>query len=343
MAVLVHLQIEGQLITDSPWFISLNNINGNFQVHTDKRQYFNGVNPYGVEVEVGKWLLSNNIQSRYGIYSKWGVQFNYTNFNHEDLGYTLNSLVFIEPLLKARRKWRFSFKAAAGIAYTSNPYEKVNNPHNLAYSSYLAFPLQASISGYYFINKQFAIKVLGSYRHLSNGGVKQPNLGINYLAYGVGLEYILQKYSVMPINTTKFYKEKRKRLDVLIGYSQKNDTLNSGSEAILNVLVNKSFEMSRNNGLTLGGMLEFQDDKSVEEVDGKVGLGAYLGNEFYIGDVRFGQQLGIYALRRKEAPNLLFQNYYLRYLIKEKWIIGANLKAHGINADYILLQIGFAI
>ncbi len=342
VAILVHFQVVGQLITDTPWFISLNSINGNFQVHTDKLQYFNGVKPYGFEVEIGKWLLLDNIQSRYGIYSKWGVQMNYTNFNHEDLGYTLNSIVFIEPLFKARGKWRFSIKGGAGIAYTNNPYDKVDNPHNLTYSSYFAFPLQVSLNGYFFVNKQFAFKIYGSYRHLSNGGIQQPNLGINYPAYGAGVEYIFQRYSVQPINTTKFYKEKKQRMDVLLGYSQKNDTLESGSENILNFLINKSFEISRSNGLTIGGMLEFQKDKSVENIKDKSGLGAYLGNEFFIGNIRFGQQLGVYVLRRKEAPNLLFQNYYLRYIIKDKWVTGANLKVHGIDADYILFQIGRA-
>ncbi len=99
VCVFIHLPLIGQLYTDTPWFVSLNRIDGDFQVHSDKLQYFNGVNPSGFEMDVGKWLLSENIQSRYGIYSKWGLQINYTNFNHNDLGYTFNSLVRPEKVL----------------------------------------------------------------------------------------------------------------------------------------------------------------------------------------------------------------------------------------------------
>ncbi len=341
MSVFIHFQLIGQLYTDTPWFVSLNRIDGKFHVHTDKLQYFNGVNPYGFEAEIGKWQFSERIKSRYGIYSKWGLQLNYTNFNHKDLGYTVNSLLFIEPLFKVKGKLRISFKAGTGIAYVSNPYHEEDNSYNKAYSTKFVFPLQGGLNVYYFINKQFAIKASGSFRHISNGGVKQPNLGINYPVYGLGLEYLLQKYNVKPINTSKFFRDKEKRTSMLLGYSQKNDTTAIKAESIYNFMVNRSFQISRNNGMTLGGLLEFHDVEMVEKIMDQISMGTYIGNEFFIGKIRFGQQMGIYVFRRKSAPNLLFQNYYLRYLLKEHWVIGADLKAHGIEADYMLIQIGF--
>ncbi len=170
--------------------------------------------------------------------------------------------------------------------------------------------------------------------------MKQPNLGINYTAYGLGVEYLLDKYKVKPINTVNIYRKKVKRMALLLGYSQKKDTLVTKTENIFSIMINKSFQISRTTGLTLGGLLEYQDAKNVENVKYQIGIGPYIGNEFFIGNVRFGQQLGIYVLRRKKVPNLLFQNYYLRYLLKEHWVIGADLKVHGIEADYILVQLG---
>ncbi len=341
IGVFIHLQIIAQLYTEAPWFVSLNRIDGDFKVHTDKLQHFNGVNPYGFDMEVGKWLLSERIRGQYGVYSKWGVQFNYSNYNHKDLGYTINTLMFIEPLLKAREKWRISVKAGVGIGYVSNPYHEVDNPYNQAYSTKFVYPLQGGVTVYYFFNKQFAVKASGSFRHISNGGVEQPNLGINHTAYGVGVEYILRKYNVKPINTVKYNRDNVKRTVLLLGYSQKRDTTFSGADDILNVMVNRSFQVSRNTGIAFGGLMEYQQNKNADEIKEQIGIGAYIGNEFFIGNIRFGQQLGIYVLKRNEAPTLLFQNYYLRYLLKQHWVVGANLKGHGIDADYLLMQLGY--
>ncbi len=335
------MQLDGQMYTDTPWYISINRIDGDFQVHTDKLQYFNGINPYGFDMEVGKWLLSDRIKGRYGVYSKWGLQLNYTNYNHKDLGYIINTLMFVEPLFKARQKLRISVKAGAGIGYVSNPYHEIDNPYNQAYSTKFVYPLQGGVTVYYFFNKQFGFKASGSFRHISNGGVKQPNLGINHTAYGVGVEYILHKYNVNPINTAKFNKDKEKRTVLLVGYSQKRDTILSGVDHVLNLLVNRSFQVSRSTGIAFGGLMEYQQNKDADEIKEQIGIGAFIGNEFFIGNIRFGQQLGLYIMKRNKAPTLLFQNYYLRYLLKQHWVVGANLKVHGIDADYLLLQLGY--
>ncbi|MCW3786114.1 acyloxyacyl hydrolase [Plebeiibacterium sediminum] len=341
VGVFIHFQLVGQLYTDTPWYVSFNRIDGDFQVHTEKLQYFNGVNPYGFDIDVGKWLLASQIKERYGIYSKWGMQISYANFNHKDLGYTVNSVMFIEPLIKARGKLRVSLKTGAGVGYVSNPYHKTDNPFNKAYSTKFVFPMQGSLNAYYFINKQFAIRASGSFRHVSNGGVKQPNLGVNYIAYGLGVEYILQKYNVNPVNTIKANKEKEKRTVILLGYSQKRDTLAIGAVHIFNIILNRSFQISRNTAIVLGGLVEYQHIQDAEVINERLGIGPVIGNEFFIGDIRFGQQLGIYILKRNDAPTLLFQNYYLRYLLKQNWVIGADLKVHGIDADYLLFQLGY--
>ncbi len=338
---MLHHICIGQLYTDKPFFVSVNSVNGKFQVHTNKLQNFNGVKPYGIDVEVGRWLFSEKMQDSYGIYSKWGLLFNYTDFNQEELGYTLNSIMFIEPLLKARGRWRVSVKFGAGIAFMSNPYSQFSNSKNLTYSTKLAFPLVGSANVYMFLNKRFALKLSGSFRHISNGGIKEPNLGINYPIYGLGVEYLFHDYKVQPLNTKKIYRDKKKRMAILVGYSQKRDTISSEVHNIMNLMLNRSYQMSKAIGISMGGLLEF--DQNQEELMEQLGVGLYFGNEFIISDIRFGQQLGAYIKKRSDAPNLLFQNYYLRYLYRKRWVFGADLKAHGIVADYLLIQVGFVI
>jgi hypothetical protein len=47
----------------------------------------------------------------------------------------------------------------------------------------------------YRFSDKFNIRLSGSFNHISNGGVKYPNLRINFSALGLGLDY---RFNPMP-------------------------------------------------------------------------------------------------------------------------------------------------
>jgi len=152
-----------------PNFISLGIYRGYFQVHTESLSGFRGAKPWGVELEYSQMLLSEKVKHRFGIFPKWGLAFNYVDFDHSSLGHSFNGLVYVEPFLKAQGSWQFSVKIGGGLAYMTHPYSKKENFNNKTYSTNLAFPLLGGASVYYFFNKQWAVKSTASFRHISNG------------------------------------------------------------------------------------------------------------------------------------------------------------------------------
>jgi len=88
-------------------------------------------------------------------------------------------------------------------------------------------------------------------------------------------------------------------------------------------------------------MVEYQQLNNVNDDLDQWSIAPLVGNEFLLGQLRFGQQIGLYLMQGDEAPNLMLQNYYLRYIINSRFVTGANLKAHGRVADYLSFQFGY--
>ena len=323
----------------SPVFYGFTVYYGKFEVHTKSLYPYNGTHPFGLEFEISQFLLEEKIRETFGTFIKWGVGLNYVNFDHEDLGFGITSLGYIEPFFDPRGRWRFSIKAGAGIAYMSHPYDAISNPKNLTYSKTLAFPLFGGGSAYYFINKQLALKATASFLHISNGGIKQPNLGINYPVIALGLEFTNNNYSVPPKKLLRKIK-KEKRFDLLLAYSAKEDTTNTNNISIGTLVFNRSWQVSRINALTTTAMFEYQQQSTRVEGNEQMSLAPLFGNEFLLGRLRFGQQMGVYLVKGGNAPSYLLQNYYLRYIINSRIMAGVNLKAHGRVADYLSVQCG---
>lgn len=327
--------------TDKPIFYGISAYYGYFQVHTNVLSPFRGSYPSGIRLEMSQLLLTDKVKNTFGFYPKWGFGLGYVDFGHPDLGCALTALVYAEPFFKVHGAWRFSAKGGMGVAYMSNPYHADSNPLNRTYSTKLAFPLSAGLSAYYFFNDQWAVKASVSFEHISNGGLKAPNLGINYPLMAVALEHTLDTYNTSPIKDLEPFKKQR-RQELLAAYSIKKDSV-SDNQSVAALLYNRSFGGGRINSFTLAAMIEYRQLYAHREATDQWSVAPLVGNEFLLGRLRFGQQLGFYLLQAAEQPNNLFQNYYLRYQISKQFTGGINLKAHGRVADYLAIQIGLVL
>ncbi|WP_185957525.1 acyloxyacyl hydrolase [Saccharicrinis carchari] len=324
--------------TDKPVFYSLAANYGYFQVHTKVLSPFRGSQPRGVELQVSQMLFTNKAKNTFGFYPKWALGLRYVNFGHPDLGYAVKGLAYFEPFLKVQGAWRFSVKAGMGVAYMSNPYDANSNPFNRTYSTKLAFPLSAGGSVYYFFNHKWALKTSVSFEHISNGGLRAPNLGINYPLMSLALEHTLDRYNANPIKSSGLL-PKKQRQELLVAYSLKEDSL-SNYQSLAMLFYNRSFAGGRINAFTVSGMIEYRQIHNDNKALDKWSIAPLIGNEFLLGKLRFGQQLGLYLLQAPEAPNNLFQHYYLRYFVDKRIVTGVALKAHGRVADYLAIQLG---
>ncbi|MCA1764081.1 MAG: acyloxyacyl hydrolase [Flavobacteriales bacterium] len=262
------------------------------------------------------------------------------------LGQGLTGLFFLEPVFGAKNKLSFSIRGAFGLSYQNKPFDEAQNPDNLSYSTRLAFPLQVGIAANYRISEDWIIDAGARYNHISNGGLKQPNKGINWptLSVGVSKYFSTPEFYQRPKEDWRKVSDPKKRVETaLFGTYQKTSSgkfLWSGGVSAL-----YSTQVARISALV--GEAEYNYDAFQAELgklDGKDAdghtSGVAVGHEFILGNYRFGQRFGAYLLKPDTRKEDVYQRYSITYLYKDSWSFGVSLKAHGHVADFLDLRVG---
>ena len=278
-------------------------------------------------------------------YPRLGLSSTYWNFNKPKiLGWGLSELFFVEPFFRHFKKFSYSIRAGYGISYTSKPYDETDNPLNLSYSTHIGFPLLLGFNLYYRIEDQWVINLGANYNHISNGGVREPNKGINYPTLGLGVNFLIRKIEFNNRNgqdwSTIFGKEKRFDINIFASLKQLNHD-EFKRYPVYGFSLKGSKRVGRLSALTLG--FEFLSDESNQEelrrmsrneVDHKR-CGISAGHEFLLGKFVFSQQFGVYIYNPYKADDDVYQRYGLIYRINRTIATGINLKAHRQVADFL--------
>ena len=109
-----------------------------------------------------------------------------------DNNFVSPELGFVEAFFRAHKNTSISFRTAAGLSIATNPYDTINNPENFSYSVPVNIYSQLGLALHHKIKQKIRINFSVNYNHISNGGFKQPNKGINYPTISVGLDYMPQ-------------------------------------------------------------------------------------------------------------------------------------------------------
>ena len=174
--------------------IQFNLLRADILPHSEDIRPLSYSNPVGFSVAY-IWQNSRSGNSyEYPLKSRKGFKFQFVNFNNvKQLGYAISLSAFTEPILGANRKLFFSFPIEAGLIKLSRIYDPINNPKNLFFSSPISFYLSVGLQANFKINKQLLLQTAIQYQHISNGGIKMPNKGMNFTSYHAGLCYYLNE------------------------------------------------------------------------------------------------------------------------------------------------------
>lgn len=303
--------------------------------------------PVGIELDFGKHKISEKAWSSCNCFPKSGISISFWDFdNKEVLGYGISTMYYLQPVFAAGNKLSFSVRAAMGLSYQSKPYDAVNNPNNLSYSTYVAFPLQLGAAIHYKFAAKWKIDLNVVYNHISNGGMKEPNKGINWPTAGIGVSRYFREPVFPDRVKTDWRKENQDtdRLDITIfgTYHQPSPKfylISGGLE------IKYARRIGRLNNLSVGSEWMYDNGQAylstdTQKVDGN-NLGVAIGNEFILGKFLFGQQFAIYLIKPETRSEDLYQRYSLVYYINPSFSAGISLKAHGHVADFADIRIGY--
>ncbi|NNJ80957.1 MAG: acyloxyacyl hydrolase, partial [Flavobacteriaceae bacterium] len=318
--------------------------------HTESLREIDDANPIAVRLDWSKHLITRKSWDFCNCFPRVGVSLAYWNWDNPDvLGSGISALGYLEPYMVTHKRTNFFFRAGMGGVYLSNPYDEETNPLNLSYSTNFAFFLMIGAGINYRINDRLNLRLAGKYNHISNGGNRTPNKGLNFPSLSIGINSSLKPIAFP--NPGKNGKRKppdeRKRISLVHFSGWSNATVGDTDKFyVFGFAANYSRWIGGRSALTFG--TEWIVDISRKEQIRLAGLndsylqGAILaGHEFWLGRVTFSQVLGVYYFKEYRNTDDVYQRYGLSYSFTKNLFAGMNLKAHRNVADFFDFRIGY--
>ncbi|MDZ4668791.1 MAG: acyloxyacyl hydrolase [bacterium] len=323
---------------DVTYTLSAAAIHATLFAHSKSIAKYKGVIGAGIQIDLNRYR-KDALAYQYGHrHFNSGFGFQYVKFSSPDLGEAANLFYFLEPFLIERRKVSFRLKAAGGINYGSNPYDKQTNPDNDAYSAHINGYLGLGMSLNFTLTPKLQMMLSGTYSHFSNGNTNNPNSGMNYPNIGAGLEYNLASKN-KPLGKQLFYAEPW-RFDVAFFLCNKSLPYFPDMRFwTFGAYTQASYQVHPIHAFTLG--MEAYVDQSMrmamdksniyydKNLDNKL-LGLLIGHEFLFNRMIFSQQLGVYLY--KEVPgeliNLVYHRWGINYKLNRRFMLGINLNSN---------------
>lgn len=304
--------------------------------------------PQGFQLDFGKHATSKEVWDACNCYPRSGISLTIWDFdNPRVLGYGATAVYYLQPVFRINKNFSLSVRGGMGLSYQSNPHDAVTNPDNQSYSTSLAIPLELGTGFHYQLSDLWQVEARLMYKHISNGGMRQPNKGINWPTAGMAISRYLHPISFPERVKSNWKKEEvaSTRTDLLLfgTYQEPADGIYmmSGGAA-----VKHARRVGRLSNVSAGCEWMYDTEQARlsrgERHASGHHLGGSLGHEFILGRFLFSQELGVYLLTPSSRAEDLYQRYGLYYRFNSSLIFGASLKAHAHVADFFDLRLGYS-
>ena len=306
--------------------------------------------PQGLELTLGKHNTSQRVWNACNCYPKSGVILGFWDFDKpEILGQGFEAKAFIEPVFGAGNNVSFSIRAGTGFTWLTKPYDPVTNPYNFSYSTHIAFPLLLGVSADVRLSPKLRMNFGLIYNHISNGGLREPNKGINWPTASLGIDFLPEGIYFPEREISDWRKDGTSRMMTsafLFGTAKQLNHEELEKYPIFGAEIRQSYRVSRLSSLSLGIEILY-DGSDREEISRqpdfnsdhkKVGLIA--GHSFLLGRFTFSQMLAVYLYDPYKANDPVYQRYSLTYGFLKLFEVGVGLKAHRHVADFLDFRVG---
>ena len=358
---LLSLGISAQKNDSTSPFAKLPNIfnissgiqHGFIFAHSPLVENTKGAIPTGIEVSFG-WQRSDALTwNLCNCFRRKGLLIAYYDYDTKILGKGISAAYFLEPNYKLGKKNFFSIKGAAGFSYLTNPFDSMKNPTNQSYSAAVNGYLLIGIDLWFKLSDHWWLNGSVNYQHVSNGGLNQPNKGINWPTAGIAIGYQKNPRSYYSGTRSKerSWKGNPPRWDISIFGIAKKSSDEHGNRKRLPLLgfsIQGSKQVGRISILTLGA--EIFNDEALrmqlkrDTIDASaIRAGVAFGHEFLLGKFLFSQRLGVYIFHQTPYYDRIYHRWGIHYMINRHWGVGLNLLAHRHVADFIDVRLSYSL
>ncbi|HEC44265.1 MAG TPA: acyloxyacyl hydrolase [Bacteroides sp.] len=322
--------------------------------HSRAIEEISNSNPWGIEADLAWHLMRERIWKHCYCYPRTGVSLNYFNFNFpEVLGHSVALYPYIEPYIRPQEKLSISFRFGIGPAYVTKVYDAGTNPDNFFFGDHLSFIVVLNAAVNYRLNSRISTRVAFNYNHISNGGISQPNVGMNFPALNAGIDYSFTEVSFprREKDTLKIlYTDKCWWNAYFLGTAKDAEKGEDNSYPVIGAGIYYNYLVGRIIALNAG--TEWISDFSVKEQIRREYINdpgsapdhnraaILIGLDLLFGRFSFVYQWGIYYYEPYPARNRAYQRYGLNFRFSERFYLGINIKSHGHVADLMDARLG---
>lgn len=312
-----------------------------------------GSHPFGLEFNL-QWLRVRPGESRAsGMLVKRGFTAHYINYDHPQvLGSCISLAAYIEPMIRADRRLYGSVQLAMGVSYITKVYDQTTNPTNLFFSTPVSFLLMANPYVHFRATPQWELSVGFNYNHISNGGMKTPNKGMNFPTWNAGLAYNFRPGPIQRAPKDQAWKNQSryfayvqavgsiKTAEATDAFPENKPCWLLGGIAIGGRRIGRMSALAAGTEWVHDGWARELRDRNGDRTSALKG-GILLGHELLTGRVRFTVHLGAYVYNPTGDADPVYQRYGLFYRIGRHVLFGSTLKAHRHVADVFDVRIGW--
>lgn len=334
----LHLGLQGQ--------------SGLIIAHSESIREVATTTPWGLKADFSWHFRERRAWSYCQCFPRLGVSLEYVNFgNPEVLGRAYPVSFWVEPVFGADKRLSAALRFGFGVAYLDQVYDPETNPTNLFFSAPISFLLLVNANLRYRLNDRWALQLNANYNHISNGGTREPNKGINYPAVSLGMDYTL-RHSPFPKHEPPSRQApdslRREWQFTLLGSAQTANNTDPQRYPLIGLMGQRRWRFHRMHAVTAGAewVLDYSLRERLRQEPGAKSndfhRGALLiGHELWLGRFAFSQQLGVYVYAPNERRDPVYQRFGLDFRATRHWVLGMNLKTHLHVADFFDLRIGY--
>ena len=344
---------------DGRSYFDLNYFNGNIALHNDDILHLISGHPDGVILSWNKGTdVSQPWAGRFN-YPDYGLSFSYQDLKHPSLGenyavYGHYNFYFL--------KRRFVFRIGQGIALTTKPYHRKDNPRNIAFGS------RIMSSTYVMLNYKkesvfgpWGIQAGLALFHYSNANVKAPNTSINSVTFNTGITYTLES---KPRPETERLTTETHEVDRRIHFTSvlrtgvnESDVIGTGQYVFYTISGMIDKQLNQKSRVQLGFDLFLSNflkrliayesvafpERNIDPDTDYKRFGFFAGHELLINRLSLVTQFGYYLYYPYDFEGRTYQRVGLRYTLGKKWFAAMSLKSHAARAEALEFGIGIRL
>jgi hypothetical protein len=247
----------------------------------------------------------------------------------------------------------FSYFATLGISSNLTPFDPDTNPLNFFIGSYQNGYTHIGFTSRYRIWENMYLDGSLGLKHFSNGSIRKPNSGLNFIPFTLGIRTYLDKvdFEKIPKFVSSTF-QPHNQINIFTSFGSKNYVI--GESQYLKVGIGANFLRQISYKYRLGlGMDMFYSDGSQNRIK-DTELGFFDANSFAVvgswewvlnKNLYVPIGFGTYVNRNQfnDETTWYYQRLGLRYRFNNQIFTGITLKAHGFKADFFELTMGYTL